>query len=157
MKFSNRSHNQVSQEVNLWLELESYQDHFKTYIADISDYDVVLDLMWLQRVNPQIDWITMCIIITDKNDDEHSIRSWSEPHKCDTPYADYEFVSYNFIKKLTQSSCKKHTPPVFIMHVHKISDKNKPFNKSQISTTTTPSTISPSADVKTELLNCEDV
>ena len=47
VKFSNRSHNQVSQEVNLWLELESYQDHFKAYVADISDYNVVLDLMWL--------------------------------------------------------------------------------------------------------------
>ena len=108
--------------MNLQLELESYQDHFKTYIADISDYDVVLDLMWLQRVNPQIDWITMCIIITDKNDDEHSIRSWSESHKCDTPHADYEFVSYNFIKKLTWGSHKKHTLSAFIMHVHKIYD-----------------------------------
>ena len=101
----------------------------------------------------------MCIIITDKNDDEHFIRLWSESHKCDTPYADYKFVSYNFIKKFTQSSHKKHAPPVFVMHIHKISDEIKSFNKFSISstTTTTSSTISSSADTKTELLNCEDV
>ena len=99
----------------------------------------------------------MCIIITDKDCDEHSIKSWSEPCICDTFYADYEFVSYNFIKKLTKSSYKKHTPSAFIMHVCKISDKNESFNKFQISTPTTPSTISSSADMKAELLNCEDV
>ena len=102
----------------------------------------------------------MHIVITDKNNDEHSIRSWPEPHKCDTPYADSEFVSYNFIKKLTWGSCKKHTLPVFVMHICKIFDKIKSFNKFSISfttTTTTSSTISSSADMKTELLNCEDV
>ena len=99
----------------------------------------------------------MHIIIADKDDDEHSIRPWSEPHNCDTPYADYKFVSYNFIKKLTQSSCKKHAPSVFIMHVHKISDKNESFDKYQISAPTTPFTISSSADVKAKLLNFEDV
>ena len=108
-------------------------------------------------MNSQIDWITMHIIIADKNDDEHSIRSWSESHKCDAPHVNYEFVSYNFIKKFTQSSHKKHTPPVFIIHVHKISDKNKSSNESQISTPTTSSIISSSADVKTELSDCEDV
>ena len=99
----------------------------------------------------------MHIIITDKNNDEHSIKSWSEPCKCDTSHADYEFVSYNFIKKLTQSSCKKYTPPVFIIHVHKISDENESFNESQISTPITSFTISSSADTKTELSDCEDV
>ena len=100
----------------------------------------------------------MCIIITDKNDDEHSIKSWSESHKCDTSHADYEFISYNFIKKLTQSSCKKHTLSVFIMHVCKISDKNESSDKFSVSfITTTSFTISSSADVKTELSDCEDV
>ena len=101
----------------------------------------------------------MCIVNTDKNDDEHSIRSWSEPHKCDTPHADYEFVSYNFIKKFTWDSCKKHALSAFIMHIHKISDKIESSDKSSISstTTTTSFTISSSADTKTELLNCEDV
>ena len=99
----------------------------------------------------------MHIIITDKNSDEHSIRSWSESCKCNTPHANYEFVSYNFIKKLTQSSYKKHTLSAFVMHVYKISDKNKSFNKSQIFTTTNSSTISSSANVKTDLLDCEDV
>ena len=99
----------------------------------------------------------MCIIIADKNNNEHSIRSWLELCKCDTPHVNYKFVSYNFIKKLTQSSSKKHAPPVFIMHVCKISDKNESFNKSQIFTTTTPSTISSSADAKTELLDCKDI
>ena len=99
----------------------------------------------------------MHIIITDKDDDKHSIRSWSEPHKCDTSHADYEFISYNFIKKLTQSSYKKHAPPVFIMHIHKISNKNESSDESHFSTTTTSLTISSSVDMKTELLNCEDV
>ena len=101
----------------------------------------------------------MCIIITDKNDDKHSIRSWSESCKCNTPHADYEFVSYNFIKKLTWDSHKKHTPSVFVMHVHKISNKNESSDKSLISstTTTTSSTISSSTDTKTELSDCEDV
>ena len=99
----------------------------------------------------------MCIVIIKKNYDEHFIRSWLESYKCDTPHVNYEFVSYNFINKLTQSSCKKHTPSSFIMHIHKISDKNECSDKSQISTTTTPSTISFSADTKTELLDCEDI
>ena len=100
----------------------------------------------------------MCIIITDKNNNEHFIKSWSESYKCDAPHADYEFVSYNFIKKLTQSSCKKHTLSMFIMHVYKISDKNKSSDKSSISSTTTTSfIISSSADIKTELSDCKDV
>ena len=101
----------------------------------------------------------MHIIIADKDGDEHSIRPWPEPHKCNAPHADYEFVSYNFIKKLTQSSHKKHAPPAFIMHIHKISDKIESSDKSPIpsTTTTTSSTISSSADMKIKLLNCEDV
>ena len=43
------------------------------------------------------------------------------------------------------------------MHIYKISDKNKSFNKSQISTTTTSSIISSSADTKTKLLNYKDI
>ena len=65
----------------------------------------------------------MHIVITNKDSDKHSIRSRSEPHKCDTSYADYEFISYNFIKKLTWDSHKKHALSVFIIHIHKISDK----------------------------------
>ena len=99
----------------------------------------------------------MHIIIVNKDSDKHFIRSWSEPCKCDTPHADYEFVSYNFIKKLTWGSYKKHTPSVFIMYVHKISDENESSDKSQISTPTTSFTISSSADMKTELLNYKDV
>ena len=100
----------------------------------------------------------MHIIITNKNDNEHSIRSWLESHKCDTSHADYEFVSYNFIKKLTWGSHKKHALSVFVMHIHKISDKNKSSDEFSISfTTTTSSTISFSADTKIELLNYKDV
>ena len=100
----------------------------------------------------------MCIIITDKNSNKHFIRSWSEPCKCNTSHADYKFVSYNFINKLTQSSsCKKHTPSMFIINICRIFDENKFSNKPQISTTTTSSTVSSSADIKTELLNCKDV
>ena len=100
----------------------------------------------------------MCIIITDKDSDKHSIRSWSESHKCDTSHADYKFVSYNFIKKLTQSSCKKHAPSVFVMHICKISDENESSNKFSISSTTITSfIISSSADMKTKLLNYEDI
>ena len=102
-----------------------YQDHFKIYNVNISDYNVVLDLMWLQRVNSQINWTTMCIIIIKKNDDEHSIKSWSESCKCNASYANYEFVNYNFIKKFTWGNHKKHTLSVFIMHVYKISDENE--------------------------------
>ena len=43
------------------------------------------------------------------------------------------------------------------MHVCKIFDKNKSSDESQISTIITSFTISSSADVKTELLNYEDV
>ena len=43
------------------------------------------------------------------------------------------------------------------MHIHKISEKNESSDKSQIFTTTTPFTISSSADTKTELLDCEDI
>ena len=101
----------------------------------------------------------MHIIITDKNNNEHSIKSWSESYKCDASYADYEFVSYNFIKKLTQSSCKKYTLSAFIMHICKISDKIKSSDKSLISSTTTITsfTIFSSIDMKTELSDCEDV
>ena len=99
----------------------------------------------------------MLIIITDKNNDKHVIKSWSESHKCNASYADYEFVSYNFIKKLIWDSYKKHTLSVFVMHVYKIFNKNKSSDKSQISTTTSSFTISSSADVNVELLNYKDV
>ena len=100
-------------------------------------------------MNSHIDWNSINIIIINNFNNKYFIKLWQESCKCNAFYTDYNFISYNVIKKLIKRWRQKHVLFVFIIYIYKITDdldkrydisSNKTFSISSSSITNTKTT-----------------
>lgn len=94
-------------------------------VIDLSDFDFILELDWLQKVNSVIDWCSFYIWVSDNWQKEHTLIFLAERttvHTRENISADFNMMSYNASKKLLLQQTSR-SPIVYLLILQKAVDE----------------------------------
>jgi len=73
VKVANGTFAQIPGKARIRLGIGQYRESLSARIVDLPDFDLILGYDWLRRNNPDIDWQTLSVSLTDKDGQFHTL------------------------------------------------------------------------------------